>query len=95
MFASHSPHHHGQWQHVFELSLVPSLVFLLRLQSNLVGGFRLILRGFCAILRSLCAIFGLLEQHHLLHHIWYIGSSFRVCSNSFSASVMILFQSFS
>jgi hypothetical protein len=31
MTASHSPHHHGQWQHVLELSLVPSLVAALAL----------------------------------------------------------------
>jgi hypothetical protein len=62
-----------------QLSLVPSpvellkfflsiIVVLLRLQSNLLGGFHLILRGFCAILRGLCVFFDLLEQHHRLQH---------------------------
>ncbi len=47
-----------------------NIVVLLRLQSNLVGDFRLILHGFCVILRGFCAMLGLLEHHHRVQHIW-------------------------
>ena len=59
---------------------------------NHVGGFRLFLRGFCAILRVFCAKSGLLQQHHRLHHIWCVGSSFF--NKIFSVSNMMLLQSF-
>jgi hypothetical protein len=71
-------------------------------QSNLLGGFRLILRDFCAILRGLCAFFDLLEQHHRLQHTWCICTHSSSClgisgsffSKSFSAIDMTILQSF-
>ena len=71
------------------------IVVLLRLQNNLLGGFRLILRGFSAILRGLCAFFGLLEQHHRLHHTWCIWTHISCClgiSGSFFSKCFIAFD---
>jgi hypothetical protein len=68
--------------------------------TNLVGDFRLILRGFCVILRVFCAMLGLLEQHHRLQHIrgmyssTCLGISGGFVSKSFSAFAMFLLQSF-
>jgi hypothetical protein len=71
-----------------------SIVVLLSLQSNLLGGFRLKFCGFCAILRGLCAFFDLLEQLHRLQHTWCICTHSSSClgisgsffSKSFSAT---------
>ncbi len=83
-------HHPLQLLHLF----LSSIVVLLRLQSNLVDDFRLILLGFCAILRGFCAIFGLLEEHHRLQHIWCVGCNFFSFGNSLNALAMTILQSF-
>ncbi len=72
------------------------------LQSNLPGGFHLILRGFCTILHNLCAFFDLLEQYHRLQDTWciythsssYLGISGSFFSKSFNGIDMTILQSF-
>ncbi len=67
--------------------LFSSILFFLRLQSNLVCGF--------------CASVGLLELHHCLQHIWSIwihcsnrdGISSSFVGKSFSAVDMTILQS--
>jgi hypothetical protein len=73
-----------------------SIVVLLRLQSNLLGGFRLILRGFCAAFALLVReIWPAAASSSSASHLVYaqqllLPHQRRIFSKSFSAFAMFL-----